>query len=156
MHSQCRARCPCGGAGPGERAAGSGGNISEAVADDFSRDAPARLARAVGRTVARQALKKAGDAAIDRAGEDRKKKRDDQNDDDDDGNGKGWMVAGVAAYVLAGASTLAERADTRSWRTLPDEIIVQRIALPAGEHVVRQNGEVIAEVTMVPRGVAIV
>lgn len=140
----------------GDRASGIGGNVSEAVAEDFSRDAPARLARAIGRTVARQALKKAGDAAMDRARDDGKKKRNDKNEDDDDDDSKGWMFAGVAAYVLAGASTLAERADTRSWRTLPDEIVVQRIALPAGDHVVRQNGEVIAEVTMVPRGVAIV
>jgi hypothetical protein len=133
---------------------GRGGNISESVAADFSRDAPARLARAVGRTVVRQAMVKAGNAAMERAKEDRKRNRD-RNDDDND-NSTGWIVAGAAAYVLAGASTLAERADTRSWRSLPDELAVMRIPLPAGEHVVRQDGVAIADVSIPRGGIALV
>jgi hypothetical protein len=130
------------------------GNISASIAADFTRDAPGRLARAVARTVARQAMMSAGDAAMDRAK--KEKKRDDEDDDKDDDNDRKWIVAGVAAYLFAGASTLAERADTRSWRTLPNELVVTRIPLAPGEHVVRQNGDVVAEVRMVPRGVAIV
>jgi hypothetical protein len=34
---------------------------------------------------------------------------------------------------------VTERADTRSWTTLPEEIELQRIRLPVGEHQVRIN-----------------
>jgi hypothetical protein len=97
---------------------------------------------------------KAGNAAMERGKKDKKRDRDREDDDND--NDTGWIVAGAAAYVLAGASTLAERADTRSWRSLPDELVVMRVPLPAGEHVVHQDGVAIADVRLNRGGVAIV
>lgn len=136
---------------------GIGGNVSASVAADFSRDAPARLSRAVARTVIRQAMLKAGDAAMDRAQEEKERNRKDKDKGkEDDNSDRKWLFAGIAAYIFAGASMIAERPDTRSWRTLPDELTVTRIVLPAGEHVVRRAGEAVAEVTMVPRGTSVV
>jgi hypothetical protein len=42
--------------------------------------------------------------------------------------------------------TAAERADTRSWSSLPAHIQVARLPLPAGVHAVRLGGEVEADV----------
>jgi len=49
----------------------------------------------------------------------------------DDGSREVNEVAGFVANLFASAT---ERADTRSWTTLPDEIHVARLRLPAGEH----------------------
>lgn len=48
-----------------------------------------------------------------------------------DGTRETNEVAGFVANLFASAT---ERADTRSWTTLPDEIHVARLRLPAGEH----------------------
>jgi hypothetical protein len=104
-----------------------GVSLSEGVATDFGREAPGRLARAVVRTAARQGLFQAGEASF------RQAKKDTRHDD-------AWRVAGAVAWLAAGASTLAERADTRSWALLPEELTVQRLRVPAGEYVLRQGG----------------
>ena len=102
---------------------GGGGDISSSVADDFGRDAPARLARAAGRVIARQLMVEAGEKAFDKADDSKKHKT-------------AWRVAGLVAFVAAGASALAERADTRSWALVPDHLVVKRVWLPAGEYTV--------------------
>ena len=48
--------------------------------------------------------------------------------------GKNDSVAGLFMTV---ANLITERADTRSWTTLPQEIQLQRISLPVGEHRLR-------------------
>jgi hypothetical protein len=100
-----------------------GGDISSSVADDFGRDAPARLARAAGRVIARQLMVEAGEKALDKADDSKKHKT-------------AWRVAGLVAFVAAGASAIAERADTRSWALVPDHLVVKRMWLPAGEYTV--------------------
>lgn len=50
-----------------------------------------------------------------------------------DGSREVNEVAGFVANIFASAT---ERADTRSWTTLPDEIHVARLRLPEGEHLV--------------------
>lgn len=112
-------------------------DVSASVAEDFGKDAPARLARAVARTALRQGLVKAGHDAMERAEAEADSKKRKKKDG-------AWRAAGVAAYVLAGVSTLAERADTRSWRSLPDELAVIRVRVPAGTHVVTHRGAEIA------------
>ncbi len=104
-----------------------GASVSDGVAADFGREAPGRLMRAVARTAARQALVHAGSEAMEQARKDKKNKDK-------------WRAAGVVAWLAAGASMAAERADTRSWALLPDELVVKRVTVPAGEYVVRRGG----------------
>ncbi|HGM5582348.1 TPA: COG3014 family protein [Pseudomonas putida] len=40
----------------------------------------------------------------------------------------------TAALIMGIASAVVEGADTRTWRTLPDETLVARVHLPKGEH----------------------
>jgi len=48
----------------------------------------------------------------------------------------GW----VTKKALTAGSTAMERADIRSWRSLPDKILMSRLALPAGTHTVIIKG----------------
>jgi hypothetical protein len=105
----------------------SGASVSEGIAVDFARGAPGRIARAVARTAVRQTLVEAGNEAMEKSRETKKNK-------------DAWRAAGIAAWLAAGASTLAERADTRSWALLPDELVVHRLVVPVGEYVVRRGG----------------
>jgi hypothetical protein len=105
-----------------------GASVSEGVAADFGRGASGRAARAVARTAARLALADAGGKAFAQA-----RKKDEKHKD-------AWRVAGVAAILASGASSLAERADTRSWALLPEELVVHRLRVPAGDYVVRRGG----------------
>ncbi len=43
----------------------------------------------------------------------------------------------LAGLLMTVANIVTERADTRSWTTLPQEIRLQRVLLPVGEHQVR-------------------
>lgn len=55
-------------------------------------------------------------------------------------HGDGWgFVAGMVGAILIG---LTERADLRSWLTLPQEVQVMRVEVPPGEHrlVLRASG----------------
>ncbi|HZF67412.1 MAG TPA: hypothetical protein VEZ47_05215, partial [Gemmatirosa sp.] len=93
-------------AGPG--LAGDGatmavGDVSRALAGDFRRDRPARLAR----LLARAALKRSLAAQAGRKHEE----------------------IGQLASLLASAT---EQADTRSWHLLPGTIEVVRLRVPAG------------------------
>jgi len=40
----------------------------------------------------------------------------------------------LAGFIMTVANLVTERADTRSWSTLPEEIQLQRISLPVGTH----------------------
>jgi uncharacterized protein len=104
-----------------------GASVSEGVAADFGRGASGRVARAVARSAARMAMADAGGQAFKQA------RKSDKHKD-------AWRVAGVAAILASGASTIAERADTRSWALLPEELVVQRLRVPAGAYVVRRGG----------------
>jgi hypothetical protein len=104
-----------------------GVSVSEGVAEDFARGAPGRIARAVARTAVRQSLVEAGNEAMEKSREDKKHKDK-------------WRAAGIAAWLAAGASSWSERADTRGWSLLPDELVVHRVQVPAGEYVVRRGG----------------
>jgi hypothetical protein len=103
-----------------------GASVSDGVAVDFAQGARGRLARLVARTAVRQVLAEAGTDAI------RSSKRRGKNKD-------AARVAGAVAIIAAGASSLAERADTRSWALLPDELVVHRVTVPAGEYVLRRG-----------------
>jgi hypothetical protein len=108
---------------------GRGADISAAIAGDFTRDAPARISRAIARAVGRQAMFAAADASLEAAKEtsDRKERNF-------------LRVVGIGTAIAAGASTLAERADTRSWALLPDELIVERIRVQPGTYTIRRDG----------------
>jgi len=81
---------------------------------------PAIIARSVARAVVKAvAVKKARDAALSN-------------------NNKDNAVAGMlVAFALQGASLATERADTRSWLTLPSNIQLARLSLPAGSYSVK-------------------
>ncbi len=104
-----------------------GASVSDGVAGDFAQGDRGRLARLVARTAVRQTLAHAGSQAIRSSRRQSGKQKDVAR------------AAGAVAVIAAGASTLAERADTRSWALLPDELVVHRIAVPAGEYVLRRG-----------------
>ena len=78
---------------------------------------PAITARSVARAVAKVAIQK----SVDRAG----KKRD--ND---------LAIELLSSFAVRVAAAATERADTRSWLTLPANIQLARLAIPAGQYTV--------------------
>lgn len=57
----------------------------------------------------------------------------------------------LAGLLMTVTNLVTERADTRSWTTLPQEIQLQRISLPVGEHqvkikMVNSTGQVVDEI----------
>jgi len=50
------------------------------------------------------------------------------------GNDQGAAFGALAAFVVAVGSIVTENADERTWRTLPSEISIARVRLPAGAH----------------------
>ena len=79
---------------------------------------PAITARAVARAVAKIAIQK----SVDRAG----KKRD-----------KDPAVELLSSFAVRVAAAATERADTRSWLTLPANIQLARLVIPTGRYTVR-------------------
>lgn len=77
-----------------------------------------RKGRVIAKTIARAATKQ---AAIDAATSNVKNKEDRQ----------------IAKILLNLANTAVERADTRSWRTLPGEIYMTRMYLPEGHYTIK-------------------
>jgi hypothetical protein len=43
----------------------------------------------------------------------------------------------IAGLLMTVTNLVTERADTRSWTTLPQEIQLQRVLLPVGEHTIQ-------------------
>jgi len=52
------------------------------------------------------------------------------------GNDRHAAAAGIAALAIAAGSILTEKADERTWRTLPSEISIARARVPSGVHTV--------------------
>lgn len=145
-------------------------SISNAVRDDFEREQPARIARAIARAAVREASLKGAEGAFNAAGDildDEDKKKEKSKDGDkkkDDGDGSGWAAAGA---ILLGIGLLAthvssqvlDQPDLRAWQLLPDRVSVARLRLPVGEHVVEvtRDGEAysLGTVTVKPGAVTV-
>ncbi|MDB4880522.1 MAG: tetratricopeptide 4 [Gemmatimonadetes bacterium] len=84
-------------------------SVDDASASDERRERASVVTRELARATAKYALAK---AVRDRKGK----------------------VAGTVADI---ASTLLERADVRSWHLLPQELVLMRVRLPAGQHGLR-------------------
>ncbi len=52
------------------------------------------------------------------------------------GNDRHAAAAGIAAIAIAAGAILTEKADERTWRTLPAEISIARARVPSGVHTV--------------------
>ncbi len=130
-------------------------SISNAVRDDFDREQPARIARAIARAAVREASLKGAEGAFNAAGDildddDKKneKSKDGKKKKKDDDSGDGWAAAGA---ILLGIGLLAthvssqvlDQPDLRAWQLLPDRVSVARLRLPVGEHVIEvtRDGE---------------
>lgn len=91
-----------------------------------------RIIRITAKAVARAAVKKVLATAVEKKAE-------------KEGGALAGLIAGSVAHAAAFAT---EQADKRSWRTLPDEIQIARIAVPSGTYDLRvkyvgKNGAVI-------------
>ena len=95
-----------------------GDDIDRLVRDDLEDRKPAMAARAV----ARQVLKQSAATAVTHAA---KRKAD---------SGGEQLAAGLLSIGAQFAAVLTERADTRSWSTLPGRIWVVRQPLAEGRH----------------------
>jgi tetratricopeptide (TPR) repeat protein len=97
----------------GARITGGGAKVASVPADDLSRRAEATFEAARGqilfKTLLRALVKYAATRTAERENE----------------------TAGLIVNLLG---VLSERADTRSWLTLPDRLSVARLRLPAGRH----------------------
>ena len=92
-------------------------DLSAITVRDFEEQKPTIMVRMVARGLLKEAAVTAGEAAGERAG-----------------GGVGGFLARVG---LRAAVTATERADTRSWSTLPAELQLARFRLPAGRHLLR-------------------
>jgi len=93
-------------------------NIDAIALKSLESEMPAITARAL----ARMAVKDAAAKAASSSG---------------GGSNSSSAAAGMAGLAINLAAVLSERADTRSWFTLPGEIHLARLALPPGEYSVR-------------------
>jgi hypothetical protein len=89
-------------------------NIDAIALKTLDSEMPAITARAIARMAAKDTLASAAGSSGD--------------------NNSGAALLGLAVNV---AGVLTERADTRSWFTLPGEIHLARLALPPGEHMLK-------------------
>lgn len=93
-------------------------NVDAIALKSLESEMPAITARAI----ARMAIKDAAASAASHSG----------------GNSSGSnAAAGVAGLAINLAAVLTERADTRTWFTLPGEIHLARLSLPPGDYSVR-------------------
>ncbi|CAN5870866.1 hypothetical protein BH23GEM5_BH23GEM5_19060 [soil metagenome] len=108
-------------------------DLSAGVVKAWESQRPAVLARAVARGLAKFQLARQAERKAEKQG----------------GETAGWIVGRLANV----AGNLSERADTRGWTLLPDQISVARLTLPPGSHQVRletlgATGEVIGNVDL--------
>jgi hypothetical protein len=96
---------------PGMRA-----SVSDAVADEFEDKLGGILVKAVARTALKYELARGLEKELDKENE---------------------LLGEIAFLTANAAAALFERADTRSWHLLPDEVSVVRIRLPVGVHPLR-------------------
>jgi hypothetical protein len=92
---------------------GMRGSVSGAVTEEFEDRLGGILIKAVARTALKYELARGIEKEVDKKNE----------------------VLGEIAFLTANAAAaLFERADTRSWHLLPDEMSIVRLRLPAGSH----------------------
>ena len=92
---------------------GMRGSVSDALTDEFEDDLGGILIKAVARTALKYELARGIEKELDKENE----------------------ILGEIAFLTANAAAaLFERADTRSWHLLPDELSVVRLRLPPGRH----------------------
>ena len=92
---------------------GMRGSVSDAVTDEFEDKLGGILVKAVARTALKYELARGLEKELDKKNE----------------------ILGEIAFLTANAAAaMFERADTRSWHLLPDEVSVVRLRLPIGVH----------------------
>ncbi len=92
---------------------GMRGSVSAAVTDEFEDKLGGIMIKAVARTALKYELARGIEKELDKENE----------------------ILGEIAFLTANAAAaLFERADTRSWHLLPDELAVVRLRLPPGTH----------------------
>jgi hypothetical protein len=95
-------------------------NVDAIARTSLSAKMPGITARAVARAAAKRAIKRAAQEAA--------RSSSDRND---------AMAALILSFGVEATTILTERADTRSWLTLPHEIQLARLPLSPGSYVVR-------------------
>jgi len=107
-----------------------GTNIEEIAKADLADRTGKELATAISRVAIKQAVQfvatQATEAAVKNNNEKDKKKQNQQAD----------LAGSLVNLVFTIANTATEVADTRNWQTLPAEIEVLRVSLPAGKHTI--------------------
>ncbi len=95
--------------------------VVEDIGAIAKKDLKDRINRIFARTVARAAVRFAAKKAVEH-----------RLDEDEDRTARTWfnLAAAVADWAI-------EHADTRQWKSLPDEIQLANVVLPAGSHSVR-------------------
>jgi hypothetical protein len=89
------------------------GSVSGAVTEEFEDQLGGILIKMVARTALKYELARAIEKEVDKKNE---------------------LLGDIAFLTANAAAALFERADTRSWHLLPDEVSVVRLRLPAGSH----------------------
>ncbi len=92
---------------------GMRGSVSDAVTDEFEDKLGGILIKAVARTALKYELARGIEKELDKENE---------------------TLGDIAFLTANAAAALFERADTRSWHLLPDEVSVVRLRLPPGTH----------------------
>jgi hypothetical protein len=96
-------------------------DLSAIAARSFEEDKPAIIRRMVFRGAMKYAIAKYAEHKAEEEGEKRA-----------EGSGKLWKFG--AKVLGQGVAAATEKADTRSWSTLPSEVRGIRLTLPAGDH----------------------
>ena len=105
------------------------------LAEDLAAIALKNLEDQAGRNIARSIARLAIKAGVAEAGEQIVEELTSENS----------TVSNIAGLLLSIAGAAAERADLRAWLTLPEQIYIARLTLPAGSHPlsVEVNGRII-------------
>lgn len=129
-------------------------DVTASVRADFEREQPARLARAIGRAVIREAALAAASKSFEKAME-----KDDDDDKKKEGKGKaiGHVLLGIGLLAGGATSAVLDQPDLRAWQLLPDRVSVARMRLPVGDHEIEvmRGGETVSlgTVSVRPGGV---
>ncbi len=89
------------------------GSVSGAVTEEFEDQLGGIMIKMVARTALKYELARGIEKELDKKDE---------------------TLGDIAFFTANAAAALFERADTRSWHLLPDEVSVVRLRLPAGIH----------------------
>lgn len=113
-------------------------DLSEVAKADLHDRFAATLATAIGRVAIKEAVRlaatKATESAVQNSGKNKSKEEKEKKAAQAD------LVGSLVNLSLMIANAATERADTRNWQTLPDQIQVLRLNLPAGSHTIMLNG----------------